>query len=110
MTAVRHSRYRPEAREVGRSETRAFRIIRMHVVADVGALHPEDDVFGDVGGVVGDSLQVAGHEQRIERLAHDFRAIVHGLDELNEGIVAHAVDHVVHFEDGLRQFGFAFNE
>ena len=49
------------------------------VVADVGALHPEDYVFGDVGGVVGYALEVAGYEQRVERLAYHFRTLVHRL-------------------------------
>jgi ATP-dependent helicase/nuclease subunit A len=38
------------------------------VVADVGAAHPEDDVLGDVGGVVADALQVAGDDERVEGL------------------------------------------
>jgi len=55
----------------------------MHVVADVSALHPEDDIFGDVCGVVGDALQIAGDEQRIERLANDVRTLIHCLDQLD---------------------------
>src|ERR1700691_1060662 len=83
---------------------------RVYVVADVGALHPEDYVFGDVGGVVGDALQVAGHEQSVECLPHDFGTLIHGLDQLDEGIVFHAVDHVIHFEDSLREFDLALDE
>ena len=79
-------------------------------MAHIGALHPEDHVLGDVGGVVGHALQIAGHQQRIQRLPHHVRALIHGLDQLDEGFVAHAVDHVVHFEHGLRQFDLAFNE
>src|SRR6266404_2750086 len=82
----------------------------MHIVPDIGTLHPEDDVLGDVGGVVGNALQIASHQEGIQSLAYDLGALVHGLDQLNEGIVAHAVDHVVHFEDGLSQLDFAFNE
>src|ERR1700758_3435583 len=82
----------------------------MDVVAHVGALYPEDDVFGNVGGVVGDALQIAGYQQRIERLAHNFWPIVHSLDQLDEGIVAHAIDDVIHFENSLREFDLAFDE
>jgi hypothetical protein len=31
------------------------------VVTHIGALHPEDDVLCDVGGVVGDAFQIAGN-------------------------------------------------
>jgi hypothetical protein len=85
-------------------------IFRGHVVADVGALHPEDDIFGDVGGVVGNTLEIAGYEQRIEGLPHYFGTLVHGLHELDEGIVLHPIDDVIHFEDGLSEFRLAFDE
>jgi|SRR5579863_6610789 len=29
---------------------------RVHIVADIGTLHPEDHILGDVGGVIGDSF------------------------------------------------------
>ena len=85
-------------------------LVHAGVVADVGALHPEDDVFGNIGGVVGDTLEIARHQQRVERLPHHIRALVHGLHQLDEGIVFHAIDDVIHFEDSLRQFGLAFDE
>ena len=37
-------------------------------------------------------------------------SFVHGLHQHDEGFVLHAVDHVVHLEHGLRQFGLAFDE
>jgi len=46
----------------GRLLAWACRILGMHVVADVGALDPEDDVLGDVGGVIGNPLEITGHE------------------------------------------------
>jgi hypothetical protein len=82
----------------------------MNVVADIGALHPEDHVFGNVGSVIGDALEITRHEQCVESLSHKFRTLVHTFDELNEGIVAHAVNHVIHFEDSLGKFHFAFDE
>jgi hypothetical protein len=82
----------------------------MDVVADVGALHPEDDIFGDVGSVVSDALQIAGDEQGVKRLAHDVWALVHRLDQLYKSIIAHAIDDIVHLEDGLCEFNFSLNE
>jgi hypothetical protein len=38
------------------------------VVADVFAQHHEDDVFGDVGGVVADALKVPGDQDQIHEL------------------------------------------
>ena len=36
-------------------------------VADVAAGYEVDHVFGDVGGVVADALQVAGYKDQIDR-------------------------------------------
>src|SRR5579863_1733879 len=82
----------------------------MHVVTHIGALHPENHIFGDVGSVIGDPLQIAGDEERVESLADRLWPVVHRLYELDKCIVAHAVDHVIHFEHGLRKLDLAFNE
>src|SRR5271166_2157455 len=82
----------------------------MGAMTDVRSLHPEDDVLCDIGGVVGYALEIAGYKKRVESLANYFRAIVHGFDELDEGIVAHAVDDVIHLEDSLSEFDLAFDE
>src|SRR6202034_4532859 len=82
----------------------------MYVVPDIGALHPEDDVLGDVGGVIGNPLEIAGHEKGVQGLAHDLGAFVHGLNQLDESVVAHRVNHVSHFKYSLGQLNFAFNE
>src|SRR5256885_3817894 len=37
-----------------------------HVVPHVCPAHPENDIFGDVGGVVGDALQVRSEEHTSE--------------------------------------------
>ena len=36
-------------------------------MADVDAFHQEENIFGDVGGVIGDALQVMGDEHQIHR-------------------------------------------
>jgi hypothetical protein len=79
-------------------------------VTDVGTADPEDDVFRDVSGVVGDALEVASDEKRIESLSGVLRLLVHRFDEHDESLVSHAVNHVVHFEDGLGEFRFAVDE
>ena len=43
------------------------RLTFVGVVADVAGRHHEDDVFGDVGGVVADALEMAGNQDEIER-------------------------------------------
>ena len=48
------------------------------LVADVSAVHPEDDIFRDVGGVVADALQIAGNDDGIERLLSPFRVLLNG--------------------------------
>jgi hypothetical protein len=32
------------------------------VMADIRPAYPEDDVFRDIGGVIGNALQIPGHE------------------------------------------------
>src|ERR1043165_7712680 len=65
-------------------------------VAHVFAAGPEDDVFGDVGGVVGDALEVARNDDRVD--AHARRLWV-GLDQASQHelrFAVHAVDVVIH--------------
>jgi len=63
------------------------------MMAHVGTLHPEDDVLGDVSGVISHPFQIPGDEQRIERLAGHFRALVHLTDEGDKRLVAYVVFH-----------------
>ena len=42
-------------------------------MADVCAANPEDDVLGDVGGVVADPLEVAGDDEGVEGLRSQLR-------------------------------------
>src|SRR5439155_24749464 len=73
-----------------------------NIVTYVRSAYPKNDIFSDVSGVVGDALQITGNEQRIQRLARDLRAIVHGFDQTNKGVIAHAVYDVIHLENSLR--------
>jgi hypothetical protein len=44
------------------------------MMAYIGALHPEDHVFSDVGGVVGHSFQISGDDQSVEGFATDLES------------------------------------
>jgi len=43
------------------------------MMADIGSQNPEDDILGNVGGVVGDAFEVACHQESIQRLLSDLR-------------------------------------
>ena len=80
------------------------------MVADVSSENPEDYVFGNIGGMVGDTFQVARHQQRIQRLSSYMRLFVHLSREHDKGLVSHAIDYVIHFQHCLGQVGFSFYE
>jgi hypothetical protein len=82
----------------------------LRVVADVGSEDPEDDIFGDVGSVIGDAFEIASNEKGVESLLRGLGFFVHLADKNNEGLVTHAVDDVIHLEDRLREFGLAVNK
>src|SRR5260370_9222723 len=79
-------------------------------MADIGTLYPEDHIFGDVGGVVGNAFQVAGDQQGVQCLPDDLGPLVHGLHQLDEGVVAHAVNDAIHFENCLGKFDLALDK
>ncbi len=80
------------------------------LVADVVAADPEDDVFGDVGGVVGGALEVAADDDGVEGLLGDVGVLLHDVDELALDGAVHVVDFVVEGEDGFGELGVAFEE
>ena len=67
-------------------------------MADVCASHPEDDISGDVGGVIGDSLETARDEDSAERLDGDVGGSLDDSDETFAGDAVHAVDFIIHGE------------
>jgi len=60
--------------------------------------------------MVRDALQIARHQQRIQRLLRILRLFVHGSHEHNERLIAHPVHHVVHFQNRLRQLCLPFHK
>src|SRR5436309_10684010 len=80
------------------------------VVADVLALDEVDDVFGDVGGVVADALEVFGDEDQFERGKDDAGIAHHIGKQFTENLIAVAVYLIVGGEDTLREFDVAAND
>ena len=80
------------------------------LMADIRAAHPEYDVRGDIGRVVGDALQVACGNDRIQRLEAGIRQLLHDLNQIDVRGAIHVVDVVVHLADRLGQCRIRFNE
>jgi hypothetical protein len=79
-------------------------------VADVLALHDVDDVFGDVGGVVADALEVFGDEDQLKRGEDDAGVAHHVGEQFAEDLVAVVIDLVVHGQDFLREINIAADD
>src|SRR5438445_2413794 len=79
-------------------------------VADGLALDEVDDVFGDVGGVVADALEVFGDEDQFERGKDDAGIAHHIGKQFTENLIAVAVYLIVGGEDALREFDVAAND
>jgi len=79
-------------------------------VADVLALDEVDDVFGDVGGVVADALEILGDEDQFERGKNDAGIAHHVGEQFPENLVAVVVHLIVGGKDALREFDVAAND
>jgi hypothetical protein len=76
-------------------------------VADVLALDNVDNVFGDVGGVVADALEVLGYQDQFEGW-EDYAGVTHHVgQEFAEDLVTKVVDLVVHGQDFLGELDVA---
>jgi hypothetical protein len=79
-------------------------------VADVLALDEIDDVFGDVGGVVADALEILGDEDEFERGKDDAGIAHHVGEEFAENLVAVVVNTIVRGEDFLGEVNVAADD
>ena len=79
-------------------------------MADVLALDEVDDVFGDVGGVVADALEVFGDEDQFERGEDDAGIAHHVGKQFAENLIAVVVHLIVGGEDFLREFDVAADD
>jgi hypothetical protein len=104
----------PCARTTGgsaaRAATPAGRRQPVRVMADVLAGDDEEDVLGDVRGVVADPLEVTRHQHQLQRGGHARRRLGHRVGEAPEGLVAQGVEDVVPLEHGLGQADVAGDE
>src|SRR6266403_4686921 len=80
------------------------------VVADVLALDEVDDVFGDVGGVVADALEVLGDEDEFEGGKYHAGIAHHVGKQFTENLVAVVVHLIVGGEDALRELDVAADD
>src|SRR5258708_37603358 len=79
-------------------------------VADVLALDEVDDVFGDVGGVVADALEIFGDEDQFEG-GKDHAGIAHHVGkQFTENLIAVAVHLIVGGEDTLCELDVAAHD
>ena len=79
-------------------------------MTDVGAFDPEDHVFRDIGGVIGDALQGAADHERIQSLRSEVAFLAHYLGQADVGCTVHVVDGIVHAEDVPGHLGVGFDE
>ena len=79
-------------------------------MANVCAANPEDDVLGDVGGVVADAFQIARDDERVERLRGQFGFFLDEGAERVEGRIVHLIDLVVEGEDGVGEVCVGLDE
>jgi len=72
-------------------------------MADVARLHDEDDVFGDVRGVVADALEMTRHENQVDAGLDRARIAQHVGQHLPKDLFLERVQPVVLPQHGLRQ-------
>src|ERR1700730_13265040 len=79
-------------------------------MAYVEAAHPENDVLRDVGGMVGDALEVSRGENELHARTDQCCLLGHGGEQILEDAIAVLVHHVVAFEDLRGHFDIAKDE
>ncbi len=67
-------------------------------MADFEAANPEQDIFGDVGGVVGDAFEMAGGEDVVEIGSGERRIRGHAREQRFENLVTILVHDIIAFE------------
>ena len=71
------------------------------MVANVFRRYHEDDVFGDVGRVVADPLEMAGDQDQIERRLDGRRILQHISQQLAKDLRLQRIQRIVFVEDVL---------
>src|SRR5690606_14782014 len=103
------SRGRPGPARAGGSGALGGLLVRRGV-ADISPLDVEDDVFGNVRGVVGDALVVARDQQQVERARGGARILHHVGQQLAEELLVQRVDLVIASADFVGGAGVTAHE
>src|ERR1700684_4084742 len=77
---------------------------------DVDPLHQKQYVLGDIGGVVGNALQVADHHHQVESLVNVGGVLFHEAGELVVAGGTEGIDGVIGGEHAPRQVRVAMDE
>jgi len=79
-------------------------------VANVYAIHQKENIFGYVGRVVGNALQIVGDEHQVNARVNGTGVLLHEADQF----LVHSVLKIVHFivsgQNTLRHFGIPLDE
>jgi len=79
-------------------------------MADVDTTYQEDDVLGDIGGVIGDALEVPRHEHEVDSSRDDRRILLHDLQQLGIDFIPQGVHFIISGEHLGGQFGVTLHE
>src|SRR5438105_2345940 len=79
-------------------------------MADNDALHEVHDVFGNVGGVVGDALQVAGGGEQRQAGLYVVRRLAHRVEQLGDDLHVVPVYLVIEATDAAGLAGVEVDE
>src|SRR5215831_19097566 len=88
----------------------SFRVSRTYGPAEIHTFCKEYHIFRNIGGMVGDSLQVARHKNEVDRCRNRDRVMLHELDELSVDFVTQRVHLVVGRDEALRQLRIDLDE
>ena len=67
-------------------------------MANVQPAHPENDVLGDICGVIGDALEVPRGQHKLHAWTDETRLLGHVLQQALEDAVAILIDDVIAFQ------------
>src|SRR5580658_3945286 len=75
------------------------RHLRVATVANIPSAKPEQNVLGNIGGMIGNAFQVPGGEYQMENRVHAMGILGHICEQALEDPVAVGVDDIIALED-----------
>src|SRR5690348_15504782 len=73
----------------------------------IEAADPENDVFGNVGGMIGDALKMSGGQDELHPRTHESGLLGHSFQQLIEDSVSILIHDIVTLKDLPSQFYIA---